>query len=103
MMNPDNSILSRLNPHYFWDVNISELNEASASQLIIERVFCLGEVHEMNHVMKFYGRKKVVEVLRNLRYIDPKTLNFITKLFDKPPEEFRCYQLKQSRPQHWNS
>jgi hypothetical protein len=102
-MDPVDSIIANLNPCYFWDVNVSGLNASLASRLIIERVFCLGEVHEMKYLMKFYGRKKVVEVLSNLQYIDPKTLNFITKLFHKPPEEFRCYQLQQSRPQHWNS
>ena len=103
MRNSDKSLFLSLNPSYFWDVNIPGWNEASAARLIIERVFTLGEVHEMNLLISFYGKEKILEVLCNLPYIDPKTFNFIRKLFNKPPEEFRCYQLKQSRPQHWNS
>jgi len=96
------SIISVLKPQYFWDVDFLTLNETSSSRLIIERVFTLGEVHEMNQVIGYYGRKKVFNVLSNLRYIDPKTLNFIAKLFNKPVKTFKCYKLQQSNPQHWN-
>jgi len=102
-MNAGNSIISGLNPRYFWDVDLSGLDEISSCRLIIERVFTLGEIHEMNLLISFYGRDKILEVLRNLTYIDPKTLNFVSKFFHKSVKSFRCYQLKQSRPQYWNS
>jgi hypothetical protein len=102
-MKPDSSIISQLNPRYFWDIDLSRLNEASGRRLIIERVFSLGEIYEMNIVINFYGKNKVVDVLSNLPYMDPKTLNFISKLFNKPLKTFRCHQLQQSRPQYWNS
>jgi len=94
-------ILSGLKPRYFWDVDFSASDEASSSRLIIERVFSLGEIYEMKLVIQFYGQKKVLEVLTNLPWIDSKSLNFISKLFNKPLNEFRCYQRKQSNPQHW--
>ncbi|MFH1121950.1 MAG: hypothetical protein V1775_19185 [Bacteroidota bacterium] len=102
MMKADNTIISGLNPQYFWDVDFSMLDESSSSRLIIERVFTMGEVQEMNRLIRFYGREKVVAVLSNINYIDQKTLNFISKLFNKPLSEFKCYKLKQSKPQHWN-
>jgi hypothetical protein len=102
-MNQDNSIISKINPQYFWDVDLSGLDENSSCRLIIERVFTLGEINEMNLLISFYGREKVVDVICNLPYLDPKTLNFVSKLFHKSVKSFRCYQLKQSRPQHWNS
>jgi hypothetical protein len=102
-MNVENSIITRLNPRYFWDVDLSGLDENSSGRMIIERVFTLGEIHEMNLLINFYGREKVVEVLCNLPYLDPKTLNFVSKLFHKSVKSFRCYQLKQLRTQFWNS
>jgi hypothetical protein len=102
-MNNTNSIISLLNPAYFWDINLSKLEEASASRLIIERVFSLGEINEMNQVITSFGSQKVVDVLTKLPYIDPKTLNFISKIFNKPLKTFRCYRLKQLRPQFWSS
>jgi hypothetical protein len=102
-MNSKSLFLAGLNPQYFWDIDLSRLNETSASRLIIERIFSLGDIPEINQVINFYGKEKVVDVLCHLTYIDPKTFNFITKLFNKPGEEFRCYQLKQSKPQYWSS
>lgn len=102
VMNRQSQLISTLNPHYFWDVDVSGLNDDKACRLIIERVFSLGDMPEMNQVISFFGENKVIEMLSELAYIDPKTLNFITKLFNKPGEEFRCYQLQQSKPRHWS-
>jgi hypothetical protein len=102
-MNSGNLLVPKLNPQYFWDVDLACLNESADSRLIIERVFSLGEPHEMNEVIRFYGKNEVVEVLCNLSYIDPKSFNFITKLFNKPRKEFRCYKRMQSKPQRWSS
>jgi hypothetical protein len=82
---------------------VSCLNDIADRRLIIERVFSLGEPHEMNEVIRFYGQDEVVGVLCNLSYIDPKSFNFITKLFNKPRKDFRCYRRMQSKPQHWSS
>jgi hypothetical protein len=101
-MNTHHQLISKLNPQYFWDVDLSGLTEVSGSRLIIERVFLLGDMHEMNTVIHFYGEKKVVDVLTKLSYIDPKTFNFLTKLFNKPAEEFKCYQIQQSKPRFWS-
>ena len=102
-MKPGSSIISQLNPQYFWDVDLLTLDDDSSCRLIIERVFTLGEVHEMNRLISFYGRAKVIDVLSNLPYLDPKTLNFVSRLFNQPLKSFKCYRLKQSKPQHWNS
>ncbi len=102
-MNSRDFIKSKLKPRYFWDVNPEIMKEDSAFRLIIERVFTRGDIHEMNETLRFYGKKKVTDVLSNLNYLDPKTLNFIAKFFNKPIIEFRCYQRKQSGPQFWNS
>ncbi len=102
-MGSNSAILSKLKPQYFWDVDISRLHVSSGNRLIIERVFTLGDLDDMNLVIHFYGKDQVVKILSNLPYIDPKSLNFIAKLFNKPIEEFRCHQQKQSKPQHWSS
>jgi hypothetical protein len=98
-----NPVISSLNPRYFWDVDIKKLDESSSARLIVERIFMLGEIDEMNLLINHYSREKVVEILTNLPYLDPKTLNFVSKLFDKPLKSFKCYRSKQSKPQHWNS
>ena len=98
-----NNIIEQLNPQYFWDVDIDKLHSEKASRLIIERIFSLGNLQEINLVIEFYGNNHVVEVLLNLNYIEPKTLNFISKLFRLPESKFKCHTQKQLKTQHWSS
>ena len=92
-----------LNPQYFWDVDIEKLDVNISKRLIIERVFVLGTAKEIMHVISHYGNVEVVSVLKNLNYIDPKTLNFVSKLFNESIQSFKCYIRKQLNLQHWNS
>jgi hypothetical protein len=62
-INSGNIILSKLNPQCFWDVDLSASNDASCGRLIIERVFSLADLQEMNQVINYYGKEKVVEIL----------------------------------------
>jgi len=91
------------NPTLFWDVDVSSLNAEKNSRLIIERVFSLGTIDEIKTVIEYYGKDRIVNTLESLNYLDPKTLNFVSVLFDKPKNEFRCYVKRQSGPQLWNS
>lgn len=92
-----------LDDKYFWDVDASKLNPERSDRLIIERVFRMGKVADIRKVIDYYGERKITEVLTRLNYLDPKTLNFVSKLFQIPPKDFKCYIRKQSNPPHWNS
>lgn len=96
-------ILDIYNPLLFWDIDISRLDPEKSSRLIIERVFSLGTLDEIKTVIGYYGNERIVNTLANLNYLDAKTLNFVSVLFDKPKNEFRCYVKRQSDPQLWNS
>jgi len=92
-----------LSPHLFWDINIDKLDINKSKRLIIERVITLGGAKEIKLIIRYYGVDVVSEILRNLNYIDPKTLNFISRLFDIPLKSFKCFTRKQLNHQHWNS
>jgi hypothetical protein len=97
------NILNYLKAQYFWDVAFDKLDVDKSGRLIIERVFALGTAKEIMMVINYYGEKEVVNFLKNLNYIDPKTLNFVSKFFNTTLESFKCYTRKQLRLQHWNS
>lgn len=97
------NISKDLNHNYFWDVEISTLHPEKSKRLIIERVFSLGTLNEIKKILNYYGEEQVITTLKNLNYLDPKTLNFVAKLFNIPLNEFKCYTRKSSSPQHWNS
>lgn len=102
-MNKQLHIEKDLKSEYFWDVDISKLNAHISKRLIIERVFAMGTMKEIRLIIKFYGEKEVIDVLTRLNYIDPKTLNFISKFFNISYKAFKCYTRKQLNPQRWTS
>jgi hypothetical protein len=92
-----------LKPQYFWDVDISDNLDHVSRRLIIERILIFGNLKEIKMVIDHYGRSVVVDELCKLNYLDPKTLNFASKMFNKPKKSFKCYIRKQLTTQHWNS
>lgn len=95
------NIASLLKKRYFWDTDISK-GEALPKRLVIERIFSLGTIDEVALVLKHYGREEVEKILLNLNYLDRKTLNFVSKYFNRPKKDFRCYTRKQSTLQYWD-
>ncbi|MDZ7742654.1 MAG: hypothetical protein U5Q03_13105 [Bacteroidota bacterium] len=102
-MKDKTKLIDKLDPHYFWDVSLEFLDEENSKRLIIERVFSLGKKDEMKRLIDYYGREEVVSTLQNLNYLDHKTLNFLSKIFNMPKNTFKCYTRKQSTKKHWNS
>jgi hypothetical protein len=96
-------LLKQLNKTYFWDINPEFLDDQKSRRIIIERIMNLGNLDEIKLVRKYYGDEVVKDTVTNLNYIDPKTLNFLSLLFDIPKNKFKCYTRKQSNVQHWNS
>ncbi len=90
-----------LKPRYFWDVDIQRLDVKKSKRLIIERVFELGTANEIMRIIDYYGTEEVSNVLKNLNYLDPKTLNFVSKLFGISLQSFKCYKRKQLNLQYW--
>lgn len=96
-------IVKAINPIYFWDVDAAKLDAHTSKRLIIERVFSLGNLEEIRMLIDFYGEKQIVDTLCNRNYLDPKTLNFVSKIFDTPLEKFKCYTKTQLTQPLWNS
>jgi hypothetical protein len=96
------ALIEQLNKAYFWDVDITQIDEEKSKRLIIERVINYGNLHEIKLIKEFYGIKVIRSALCKLNYIDPKTLNFISLLFQVPKSKFKCYTRKQLTIQPWN-
>jgi len=95
------SITDFLKKKYFWDIEITPGRPVS-KRLVVDRIFSFGSVEEMSLVIKFYGRKEIEDILTGLNYLDPKTLNFVSKFFRRPKKDFKCFTRKQLTAQHWD-
>lgn len=91
-----------INKAYFWDVDFDSIDEKKSMRLIIERVFSLGTLAEINTIISLYGNENVKNTVLRLNWLDDKNLNFISLIFDLPKTEFKCYIRKQSNAQHLN-
>jgi hypothetical protein len=92
-----------LKAQYFWDVDIQKLDLNRSKRMIIERIFVMGTSSEIMQVINYYGSEEVCNVLKNLNYLDSKTLNIVSKFFHISLQSFKCYTQKQLNHQHWNS
>ena len=91
----------RLNSGYFWDVDYIGLDPVKSKRIIIERIFTLGNLTEMQSLIRFYGKEEVKKILIHLNYIDPKNLNFLSLIFRIPKRNFKCSPCQRSTRQHW--
>jgi len=92
---------TRLRQVTFWDVPIENLDVEKNKRQIIERVFSRGEWPEIKAVIRCYRELTIIEELKMVRSFDDMTLNFVSKLFHIPLNEFRCYDGRQSDRNYW--
>jgi hypothetical protein len=97
----DNSFIHQLNPVYFWDLDYVTLDPVKSRRIIIERVLTLGNLNEVKLVTCFYGKEVVINTLCGLNYLDSKTLNFFSMVFEVPKSHFKCYKKRQSTGTRW--
>jgi hypothetical protein len=79
------------------------LDVLKSKRLIIERVATLGNIDELKSLVNFYGKKEIINTLLKLNYLDPKTLNFFSLLFDLPKSSFKCFTRRQLTKRPLNS
>ena len=90
-------------PKYlFWDFRYDEIEWIDDCGTVIERVMEWGNDAEWEEVIRFYGRNKVVDVLKfESTYLMDHIIEKVCKYFNMRPEELRCYTRKQLTKGHW--
>lgn len=91
-----------LHPKFFWDFKFDEI-EWEAYKMVISRILERGGQQEINEIIRFYGRDKVVTAIRDEIYFLPnyaidKALKFFPEL---KKEEMYCYVNRKDKPYHW--
>ena len=82
----------------FWDVDVDKLDFETKASFVIERVFERGDVEDIRQCRRYYGDERVIAALTQAKYLPKATLHFVSAVFDKPLEAFRCYMLERSNP-----
>ena len=88
---------------FFWDTDFDEIKWEKAYLSVIARIIERGGQHEINEIIKFYGREKVVKAIRDKIYFLPnyaidRAIEFFPEL---KREEMYCYINRKNKDYHW--
>ena len=89
-------------PSLFWDVDKTQVDFEKHAVHVVDKALNRGSWEDFQKVLWYYGRDRVKAIVKNLRYMDKKTMQFSSVYFQIPITEMRCYIWKQSSPSHWD-
>lgn len=95
-------LIKGFSSYLFWDVDEKTLDMNLHSAYIIKRVLEYGQLNDWHLVRDYYTLPFIVEKVKQFRELDAKALAYISVISHTPLNQFRCYTIQQSTPQHWN-
>ena len=95
-------MIPHFNKRLFWDVNFENLDFQKKANFIIERVFERGDVEDIRTCRRYYGDKKIKDVLTHSKWLPLNTIYLACALFDNELTDYKCYNIAQSNPGHWS-
>gem|GEM_PF-710735 len=93
--------ISDLSPHLFWDVDRNKISWNIDAPYIINGIVEYGVFSDFKIMLKIYSRELIVEIIKQLRYLTPKTHQFLSLFFNQDEMEFRCYEQRFLNRKHW--
>ena len=86
----------------FWDMDYEKLDWEKNKQLIVQRVIERGTIKALHEITGFYGKDRVVAVIKQLPFLSSRDIAFVHIYFDIPLNELRCYTNKPLIPHYLN-
>lgn len=84
-----------------WDIDISSLNYEDAAEWIFEVVFDRGSLDEVLSVLKYYGKERVEEYLKNTPNNLPNHSILLAKaIFGLTFKDFVCLEKRPFLPNY---
>ena len=92
----ESNILLKLSNYLFWDYDKNMLDPNIDKNLILERVFTRGTENDEKEVFNYYGKDIIKQAVLHIKYLDKKTLNYLSTIFNISKEDFECYKRSLS-------
>ena len=86
----------------FWDVDYEDIDFAEHARFVIGRVVMRGNLDEWNALKEFYGLERIKSEVVKIRYLDKRTLSYLSVVLDIKKEKFRCYNTEPSIKALWD-
>ena len=84
-----------ISPSLFWDIDVSKLDWNRHRQLIVERVIQRGSLHAIEEVTAHYGKENIIEIIKQIPYLEKRDMAFVHIYFNIPLNELKCYTRKR--------
>jgi hypothetical protein len=94
---------ARVNPALFWEYDLSRFDYGEMKDIVVQRVVERGWPEDWHAILNMYGEAAVIESIKNIAYLSEKDMDFVSKAFNIPLSDLRCYERKQLHRGHWNS
>lgn len=78
----------------FWDLDPANIDPEKNIRLILERVFTRGNIEEFRDIQAAYTKKEIKTTIVQIGSLDQKTLIFLSKNYNLPISDFKCYTPK---------
>ncbi|MAC94426.1 MAG: hypothetical protein CMC96_02875 [Flavobacteriales bacterium] len=86
----------------FWDTNYNDLKIGKHDLYIIERVLDYGQQSDWELLQKLYTKEEIIKYATQSRNLKPKTVSFLSVIYNIPQNQFRCYTERQSQKIHFD-
>ncbi len=86
----------------FWDVDLAEADYEKYAQFIINRVLLRGNMQDWRKIKLYYGVDRIKNEVKQMTFLDDKTLHYCSVCFNIPLTEFKCYNTPPSIKELWN-
>lgn len=100
-MESENKTTPNFSKYLFWDTKLSSIDFDQHARYVIERAVTMGQFSDWQEAKRYYGIDKIKECTLRSRNLDPRSLNFLSVIFNIPKEQFRWYTQRQSNPELW--
>ena len=97
-----NNSKPNLHKRLFWDWRYEDIDWQDSYISVIARVIERGTNEEIEELIHFYGKDKVINALKKeIVYLPDYVVEKVTHYFNIQKEELACYERKLLRRGHW--
>jgi hypothetical protein len=94
---------AKIRDSLFWEYEFRKINWQEMKVVIVQRVIERGRMEDFYAIINLYGIEGVKETIKQIPYLNPKDIVFVSSVFEIKKEDLKCYSKKQLKNQHWNS
>jgi hypothetical protein len=94
---------ARIDPSLFWEYDLAKFDYQQMKNVVVQRVIERGWPEDWWAILNLYGEDNLRNIIKDMPYLGDDDMKFVSEAFKIPLTEMKCYERKQSRPQHWSS